>query len=207
MELHRHQTMAPSIASTTPASLTGCMMRCQSRTHSRTKYFLRGMVLTTSALLRVFIFEMGATSCDMCTAPSSRVSAKLHPSQLLDTSMFHDERCEAEFRKRLSIHRHFPGTSLEKQVDDLQHAFRDSAIRAFGRPRKVPVALWISKRTWEVVPLGGPIRRFMHNVRKRSTALFMSVAFYRWSSLFSVPFSHGETPRRVLSRMACIRTL
>ena len=35
--------------------------------------------------------------------------------------------------------------------------------------------------------MGCPIRRFMHSVRKRSKTLFMSVAFYRWLSLFSHP--------------------
>ena len=55
-------------------------------------------------------------------------------------SMLHVDRCKTEFRKRLGKHKCCPGISLEKQVDDLQHALRDSAIRAFGHPPKVPVA-------------------------------------------------------------------
>ena len=158
--------MAPSIASTTFVSLTSCTQRCLPPTLSRTKCSLRGMVLTTSVLLRVFIFEKDVTTCHACAVPSRRDKAKRHLSQLIDMSVLHDERCKS--------------ISLEKQVDDLQHAFRDSAIRAFGRPRKAPVAPWISKRTWEIVQLGGSIRNIMHSVRKRSNTLFLSVAFHRW---------------------------
>ena len=94
--------MAQSIASTTPASLTSCTKRRLSQTLSSTKWSLRGLVLTTGVLWRVSILKKGATGCDVYTAPSRRVSAKLHLSQLVDTSMLHDERCTAEFRKRLS---------------------------------------------------------------------------------------------------------
>ena len=76
-----------------------------------------------------------------------------------------------------SVHLAFP---WKKQVDELQHACRSSAIRAFDRPCKVPVAPWIPKRTLEIVQLKGRIRKFMHNVRKRSKTVLMSVAFYRW---------------------------
>ena len=98
-------------------------------------------------------FEQDATSSDTQTTPSRHVRAKLHFSQLIDTSMLHDEKRKAEFRKRLGKHKRSPHASLEKQVYDLQHAFRYSAIHAFGRPRKGPTAPWIPKRTWDFVQL------------------------------------------------------
>ena len=158
--------------------LTSCTQRCLPPTPSRTRCSLRGMVLTTSVLLRVFILEEDVTTCHACAVPSWRDKAKRHLSQSIDMSVLHDERCKS--------------ISMEKQVDDLQRAFRDSAMRAFGRPRKAPVAPWISKRTWKIVQLEGPIRNIMQSVRKHSNTLFLSVAFFRWLSLFSVAFSPGE---------------
>ena len=55
--------------------------------------------------------------------------------------------------------------------------------------------------------LGGPIQKFMHNVRKRSKTVFMSVAFCRWLSLFSIPFSPGESATTVCRGWVCIRAL
>ena len=169
LELPGHRAMAPSIASTTPAAVVSYTKRCLSHALSRTRCTLREMVLITSVSLGVFILSK-ATSCDVHAASSWHVSAKFHLSQLIDTSMFHDVQCKAELRKRLRTHTRSSGTPMKKKVYDLQLTFR--AIRAFGRSRKGPVPPWILRR--KVVQLGGPIRGFMHNAKKRSKTLFMS---------------------------------
>ena len=54
-------------------------------------------------------------------------------SLLIDTSILYDEQCKAEFPERRGEHKRSLGASLEKQVGDLQLAFRDFVIRAVGR--------------------------------------------------------------------------
>ena len=130
----------PSIALTTSVSLANCTLRWMAPALSRTKCSLREMALTTSVLLRVFGLRKDAMSCEAHTAQSQHGKARRHLSQLIDMTMLHDEPCKAAFRRRLSKHKCSPGISQEKQVDDVQHAIRDSAIRAFGWPRKAPGA-------------------------------------------------------------------
>ena len=144
-------------------------------------------------LLRVFILSKARRAVTHTRLLPGTLASNFTFSLLIDTSVLHDEQCKAEFPERLGKHKRSLGASLEKQVGDLQRAFRDSAIRAVGRPRKGLVATWISKRTWKVVQLGGLIWRLMHNSRKRAKTLFMSVASYRWTSLFSAPFPLGKS--------------
>ena len=177
--LRGRRSMAPNIALTTPVSLTNCTKQWPSLTLSRTKRSLRGTVSHECVVARLQLVK-DATSQSMHTSCPQPDKSTRHLSQMMDISMLR-ERCKTEFRKRLGKHKSSPGISLS------------AAIRAFGRPCKVPVAPWISKRTWEIVQLERPIMKFMRNVRKRSKTAFMSVAFFRWLSLFSIPFSPGES--------------
>ena len=172
-----HRAPAQSIASTTLASLVICTKRCLSQTRSRIKWSLRDMVVDHECVVASLHFELGATSSDAHTTPPSH--AQLHYSQSIDATMLHDEQCNAEFRTRLRGHKCSPDASLEKEVDDLQRASREPAVRAFGGP--------------PLHPGYRNVRGKLSSARKRSKALSTSVASHRWTSFFSVPFSSGET--------------
>ena len=91
-ELQEHGAKAPSIASTTPVSLTNCTKRCLSPTLSKDQVLLARKGVDHECIVARLQFEKDATRCDVCTTPSWRDKAKSHLSQLFDMSMLHDER-------------------------------------------------------------------------------------------------------------------
>ena len=110
--------------------------------------------------------------------PAKKQKLQLH--QWVNTDSMKDDRCVANFQRRIGKFFREPAQgNVTEQVGALQAAIKKSAVRAFGPPVPVPVAPWVSKRSWQFVGLGGPVRKAMHLFRRAACRSWLPLCFAR----------------------------
>ena len=148
-----------------------------------TTYILKDQVLLASngvdheCVVARIHFEKDTTSCNVCAAPSFRDKAKRHLSQLIDMSMLQSARDSVSTSISLASPWKSKLTTYSMHFANLP-----------SEPSAVPQS---TCRTTDFETHVGDCSD--GKSYQRSQTFFMSVAFYKWLSLFSVPFSPGET--------------